>query len=52
MLIEDENRYNPVEKMFESTQYDGIDRLKELAEILGVEGNKTYVLYLMPVYTL
>lgn len=46
VLIEDENRYNPVEKMFESTQYDGIDRLKELAEILGVEGNKTYVLYL------
>lgn len=46
VLIEDEKRYNPVEKMFESTQYDGIDRLKELAEILGVEGNKTYVLYL------
>ena len=44
VLIEDENRYNPVEKMFKSTQYDGIDRLKELAEILGIAGNKTYVL--------
>ena len=46
VLIEDENRYNPVEEMFKNTQYDGIDRLTKLAEILGIAENKTYVLYL------
>ena len=46
VLIEDENRYNPVEEMFKNTKYDGIDRLAKLAEILGIAENKTYVLYL------
>lgn len=46
VLIEDENRYNPVEEMFKNTKYNGIDRLTKLAEILGIAENKTYVLYL------
>lgn len=46
VLIEDENRYNPVEEMLKNTKYDGKDRLTELSQILGISENKTYVLYL------
>lgn len=46
VLIEDENRFNPVQEMLEATKYDGKDRLAEIVEILGVAGNETAVLYL------
>ena len=46
VLIEDENRYNPVEEMLRANQWDGIDRLTELTQILGIDGNETECLYL------
>lgn len=46
VLIEDENRFNPVLEMLKSTTHDGTDRLAEIAEILGVQGNEDFVLYL------
>ncbi len=46
VLIEDENRFNPVEEMLQSVSYDGKDRLTELAEIAGIAGNETEMLYL------
>ena len=46
VLIEDENRFNPVREMLEATKYDGTDRLAEIAGILGIADNKTAVLYL------
>ncbi|WP_370741461.1 VapE domain-containing protein [Ruminococcus sp.] len=46
VLIEDENRFNPVYEMLKSTNYDGTDRLVEIADILGIADNETAVLYL------
>ena len=46
VLIEDENRFNPVLEMLQSVTHDGTDRLAEIAEILGVQGNEDFVLYL------
>ncbi|MBB5182214.1 VapE domain-containing protein [Catenisphaera adipataccumulans] len=46
VLIEDENRFNPVEEMLKSTTWDGHDYLKDLAEILGIADNERETLYL------
>ena len=46
VLIEDENRFNPVEDMLGETKYDGEDRIGRLAQILGIDHNPNYVLYL------
>ena len=35
-VISDINRYNPVKDMLDSTQYDGIERIHVLDEILGI----------------
>lgn len=45
LLVEDENRYNPIEDMLTSTHYDGTDRLTAIYEILGVSGCERYKLY-------
>ena len=36
VLIEDENRFNPVEEMLELTTWDGKDRISVLCDILGM----------------
>ena len=46
VLIEDENRFNPVEEMLLSQKWDGTDRLNELSQILGIDGNETECRYL------
>lgn len=46
VLIEDENRFNPIEDMLKATKWDGSDRISEVMRILGIEENKTYCLYL------
>ena len=46
VLIEDENRYNPIQEMLKSIQYDGEDRLEELVNILGIAENDTAIRYL------
>lgn len=46
VLIEDENRFNPVYEMLKNTDYDGTDRLAVIADILGIADNETAVLYL------
>ncbi len=46
VLIEDENRFNPIEDMLKSISYDGKDRLTEFEEIAGIAGNETECLYM------
>lgn len=46
VLIEDENRYNPVYDMLTEVQWDGEDRIAVLAEILHISGHSDAVLYL------
>lgn len=46
VLIEDENRFNPIEEMLQSVTWDGQDRLTELTEIAGIAGNETEITYL------
>ncbi len=46
VLIEDENRFNPIEDMLKSVSYDGTDRLPEFEEIAGIAGNETECLYM------
>lgn len=46
VLIEDENRFNPVADMLNTVRHDGTDRLAELAEIAGIAEDKTACLYL------
>lgn len=36
VLIEDENRFNPIADMLNATEYDGQDRVQELHRILGI----------------
>lgn len=46
VLIEDENRFNPVEDMLKATVHDGKDRITKLSQILGIDHNPDFVLYL------
>lgn len=46
VLIEDENRFNPIEEMLQSMEYDETDRIAQLAQILGIDHNPDFVLYL------
>lgn len=46
VLIEDENRFNPIEEMLQSMEYDETDRIVQLAQILGIDHNPDFVLYL------
>lgn len=46
VLIEDENRYNPVYDMLTEVQWDGEDRIVVLTEILHISGHSDAVLYL------
>ncbi len=46
VLIEDENRFNPIHEMLKSTTHDGTDRLAEITDILGIAESETAVLYL------
>jgi hypothetical protein len=46
VLIMDENRFNPVKDMLEATVYDGRDHIKELEQILGIEGSERECTYL------
>ena len=46
VLIQDENRFNPVEEMLKSAEWDGTDRITEMCDILGISHNPDYVLYL------
>ena len=39
VLIEDENRFNPVCDMLTETKWDGVDRIAVLAEILGLSNS-------------
>ena len=39
VLIEDENRFNPVYDMLTATAWDGVDRIAVLAEILNISGS-------------
>ena len=36
VLIEDENRFNPIADMLHTVRHDGTDRLAELVEIAGI----------------
>ena len=44
ILIEDENRFNPVEEMVTSTTWDGEDRISALISILGISHDEDYIL--------
>lgn len=46
VLIEDENRFNPVADMLKRAEYDGKDRIAEMADILGIADSETQCLYL------
>lgn len=46
VLVEDENRFNPVKDMLRATKYDGEDRLSEIPKILGIENNERECRYL------
>lgn len=46
VLIEDENRFNPIADMLHTVRHDGKDRLAELAEIAGIAEDETACLYL------
>lgn len=46
VLIEDENRYNPVADMFAAIEYDGQDRIPALCEILDIQTDGQEPLYL------
>lgn len=46
VAIMDENRFNPVKDMLEATVYDGRDRITEVKQILGIEGNECECTYL------
>lgn len=46
VLIEDENRFNPVEEMLKSTTWDGHNYVKDLAEILGISDGERETMYL------
>jgi len=46
VLIEDANRFNPVEEMLRSGIWDGTDRISRLAQILGIDSNRDFVIYL------
>lgn len=46
VLIEDENRFNPVQEMLESVEWDGEDRIAVLSDILSITDNPDAVLYL------
>jgi hypothetical protein len=46
VLIEDENRFNPVADMLNRVRYDGQDRIKVLKQILSIEGNERECMYL------
>ena len=46
VLIEDENRFNPVYEMLNSTKHDGTDRIAELSNIIGIADSETAVVYL------
>lgn len=46
VLIEDENRYNPVYDMLTSKAWDGEDRIAVLAEILHISNQSDAILYL------
>ena len=37
VLIEDENRFNPVEEMLQTTTWDGRDRIRVLCSIIGMD---------------
>ena len=46
VLIEDENRFNPVFDMLTETKWDGVDRIAVLADILHISNQPDAVLYL------
>jgi len=46
VLIMDENRFNPVRDMLNSTACDGDDRITELEQLLGIEGSEHESIYL------
>lgn len=46
VLIEDENRFNPIADMLSAVKHDGVDRISELEEIIGISGDETACLYL------
>ena len=46
VLIEDENRFNPIRDMLMGSQWDGQDRITELGRILGIQDNPRYMVYL------
>ena len=46
VLIEDENRFNPVYDMLTEVQWDGVDRIAILAEILNVSVQSDAILYI------
>lgn len=47
VLIEDENRFNPVADMLNTTKFDGKDRLEALHRILGIDMGSQESTYLM-----
>ena len=47
VLIEDENRFNPVAEMLESVSWDGEDRIGALRSILGVEDESHEAVFLV-----
>ena len=46
VLIEDENRFNPIEEMVAGAPWDGEDRISRLTSILGIGYNEDFVIYL------
>ena len=46
VLVEDENRFNPIADMLKATTHDGMDRLAEIPKILGIEDNERECRYL------
>ena len=46
VLIEDANRFNPVEDMLKSTKWDGKDRIAHLARVLGIDHSDDFVMLL------
>lgn len=40
--IADNNQYNPLEEMFKSQKWDGVDRVRELQKLMHIENNEYY----------
>ena len=46
-VIADANRYNPVADMLTAAKWDGVDRLSEVLQMLGIEDNKRECVYVV-----